>query len=74
MVELIIGFLCMVPIIGILIYNVVYPRESILYDNKWRFENFNFEPSKDAIKHHRCMSILVLGFTIFIMILLLFII
>lgn len=47
------------PIIGLFLYMAAYPRESALWGNRWQFKNQDLEPSDEAIKYNRNVSIIM---------------
>jgi len=49
-----------IPAIVALLYTAIYPRESALFGQRWRFKNENLEPSDAAIKCNRVGSIIAL--------------
>ncbi|MBL4933075.1 hypothetical protein [Clostridium paridis] len=49
-----------IPVIVLLVYMVIYPRESSLWGKKWQFKNDNLEPSDEVIKYNRFMAAIAL--------------
>lgn len=72
MAEKIITVILFIPIILILLYQIYYPRESILYGKRWQFQNQDLEPSEDAIKYTKTVSKIVLVGVVLMLILVLF--
>ena len=60
------------PNVGILLYAIVYPRESTLFGNKCRFDNESVEPSDKVIKCNRAIGATVLIIVIIMLVVALF--
>lgn len=58
-----------IPIIGVLLYTIMNPRDAALWGKRWQFKNEDLEPSDEAIKYNRIISIAVLIFVVFILVL-----
>ena len=48
------------PILGVLLYMAIKPENAALWGNRWRFKNEDLEPSEEAIKYTRIMSIIMI--------------
>lgn len=59
-VDLFIIIVLFIPIIGVLLYTIFYPRESALFGKRWQFKNENLEPSDEVIKYNRTVGIIAL--------------
>ena len=50
------------PVIITLILTIIYPKESLIIGRKWQYKNDYLEPSENAIKYQRIVSIVGLIF------------
>ena len=57
-----------IPIVGVLLYTALNPRDAALWGRRWQFKNENLEPSDEVIKYNRVMSIIMLIIIIFILV------
>lgn len=46
------------PLIALCIYNIAFPEESLIFRDRWKYNNPDLEPSEAAVKHIRFMAIL----------------
>ncbi|MDT8717657.1 hypothetical protein IAI10_13375 [Clostridium sp. 19966] len=58
--SIFITVILLLPMIGLLLYGIFYPRDAAMMGKRWQFKNQNLEPSEEYIKHCRVMSIVVL--------------
>lgn len=72
MAEKIIAVILFIPVILVLLYQIYYPRESILYGKRWQFQNQDLEPSEDAIEYTKKVSKIALAVIVIMLILVLF--
>ena len=49
-----------IPVIGVLLYTALNPRDAALWGKRWQFKNEDLEPSDEVIKYNRIMSIIML--------------
>lgn len=57
-----------IPIIGVLLYTVLNPRDAALWGKRWQFKNEDLEPSDEVIKYNRVTSIIVLIIVVIILV------
>lgn len=50
------------PVIIALILSIIYPRENLLFGRRLQYKNDDLEPSENAIKYTRIVSIVGLIF------------
>lgn len=58
----------LLPIIAILIYTIIYPKESLLLGRRSQFKNENLEPREEAVKNTRIQGIVALVIIVMVMI------
>lgn len=61
MVKLVLLLITM-PLIITLILTIIYPKESLIIGRRWKYKNDYLEPSENAIKYQRIVSIVALFF------------
>lgn len=49
-----------IPIVGMLLYTIFYPRDAALLGKRWQFKNTDLEPSDEIIKYNRTAGIIAL--------------
>lgn len=57
-----------IPIIGVLLYTALNPRDAALWGKRWQFKNENLEPSDEVIKYNRVTSIIMLIIVVIILV------
>lgn len=66
--NIIFGVVLFLPILGVLLYMTIKPENAALWGNRWRFKNEDLEPSEEAIKYTRIMSIIMIVMGILLLI------
>lgn len=59
-IDIFITIIIFIPIIAVLLYQIYFPRESVLFGKRWQFKNDDLEPSEEATKFTRNTSIIAL--------------
>lgn len=58
--NIFISVMVYIPIICVLVYIAINPRDTALWGKRWQFKNENLEPSDEAVKLTRIMSIIMI--------------
>lgn len=61
-----------IPIAGMLLYTIFYPKDAALLGKRWQFKNADLQPSDEIIKYNRIVGIISLIFVTLIFLLFLF--
>ncbi|OPJ62870.1 hypothetical protein [Clostridium oryzae] len=68
--EIFLTIVFSLPIIFVFLYTAAFPRDSLLFGEKWKYKNQNLEPSEDAIKYTKKKAIIgLIVFVLFILLL-----
>lgn len=59
-VNIFISAIIYIPIIGVLVYIALNPRDTALWGKRWQFNNDDLEPSDEAVKLTRVMSFIMI--------------
>ena len=61
-----------IPIVGMLLYTIFYPRDAALLGKRWQFKNTDLQPSDEMINYNRIVGICALIFSTLVFLILLF--